>query len=29
MHKARNLLHASQPLNNSMLATCSDNHTIH
>jgi len=27
MHKARNLLHTSQPPNDSMLATCSDNHT--
>ena len=26
MHKARNLLHTSQPPKDSMLATCSDNH---
>ena len=26
MHKPHNLLHTSQPPNNSMLATCSDNH---
>jgi len=25
MHKAHNLLHTSHPLNDSMLATCSDN----